>query len=446
VRLSKLFTKTLKNAPSDQDSLNGRLLTRAGFIHQETSGVYSFLPLGFRVLNKIEQIIREEMTKIGGQEVLMSALSPTDYWQTTGRLEGISVLFKAVGANKLSELNNDKAYILNPTHEDEITPICKRYIFSYKDLPVLPFHIQTKFRNEPRARGGLLRTREFRMKDLYSFHPDDASFLEFYTQASEAYATVFKRLGLGDKTYYTVASGGDFTKKNSHEFQTVMENGEDTIYICRHCTSPHGAGLAYNKEVVADSSTFKCPECGNSDFDVVRASEVGNIFPLETRFTEAFGLQFTDHDGSLKSPIMGSYGIGPSRVMGVLAEVFSDAKGLCWPESVAPFKVHLIDIKGQRTDDRIQMTDSGRQKTERGSAEAEEAYNKLTQSGTEVLFDDRSEASAGEKFADADLIGVPYQIIVSSKSQAAGGVEFRKRGDRQGQIFTNDQLLDQLKH
>jgi len=420
MRLSKLFTKTLKNAPSDQESLNGKLLTRAGFIHQETSGVYSFLPLGLLVLNKIENIIREEMNAIGGQEILMSALAPTEYWEKTGRLSAMSTLFKATGANKESTLNNDKDYVLSPTHEETITPLVQKYIFSYKDLPILPYQIQSKFRNEARARGGLLRGREFRMKDLYSFHADASGFESFYQEAATAYAKVFKRLSLHDLTYYTYAAGGDYTKRHTHEFQTLMENGEDTIYICQKCQSPHGAGLAYNKEIITDSSQFKCLECGGSDFLVEKASEVGNIFPLETRFSEAFGFFFTDKDGTQKHPIMGCYGIGPSRVMGVLAEVFSDAKGLKWPKAVAPFDVHLVDL------------------TKDGSGQA--VYDELTSRHISVLWDEREAVSAGVKFTDADLIGIPTQIILSERSKEQGGVEVRTRGEEGSKIIKAEDL------
>jgi prolyl-tRNA synthetase len=434
VRLSKLFTKTLKQAPADQESLNGRLLTRAGFIYQEISGVYTFLPLGLRVLRKIEQIVREEMDAIGGVEMEFSTLGPSELWEKTGRLETVDVLFKASGANKASEAINDRTYILNPTHEELAAPLVKSYTFSYKDLPVLLYQFQTKFRNEPRPRAGLMRTREFLMEDLYSFHSDDASFAEFYQVAAKAYKKVFERLGLGAKTYYTYASGGSFTEKYSHEFQTIMSSGEDTIYICQNCQSEFGTGLAYNKEVVLpDSSAFKCLQCKKSDFVVEKASEVGNIFPLETRFPQAFDFKFTAADGSQKYPVMGSYGIGVSRLLGVLAEVFADDQGIAWPENVAPFRVHLIDLNSSNP---TNLTNP--------SNESSNVYEKLTASGVETLFDDRFDVSAGEKFADADLIGCPWQVIVSKKSLAAGrspsgdtagGAEVRRRGEKQGKIM-----------
>lgn len=423
MRLSKLFTKTLKQAPSDQESLNGKLLTRAGFIYQEISGVYTFLPLGLRVLRKIEQIVREEMDAIGGQELLMTTLAPKEFWEKTGRLETVDVLMKAVAANKKAAARHEAEYIISPTHEDMVTPLVQSYCLSYKDLPILPYHIQTKFRNEPRARAGLLRGREFRMKDLYSFHADEAGFKAFYQEISLAYKKIFDRLGLGHLTYYSYASGGDFTKNYSNEWQTIMPGGEDTVYICQKCQSAFGAGLCFNKEIVGDdSSKFKCVECGQSDFKVERACEVGNIFPLGTKYTEAFDFKFTAADGSQQFPVMGSYGFGPSRVMGVLAEVFADEQGIAWPAAVAPFKVHLVDL-----DNRKQITDN--------KSESEEVYQRLVNAGVEVLFDDRAEVSAGAKFADADLIGCPWQVIVSSKSLAAGGAEVRRRGEKQGKII-----------
>lgn len=420
MKLSKLFTKTLKNAPSDQESLNGKLLTRAGFIYQEISGVYTFLPLGLRVLRKIEQIVREEMDAIGGQELLMTTLAPKEFWEKTGRLETVDVLMKAVAANKKAAAKHSVKYIINPTHEDMVTPLVQSYVFSYKDLPQLPYHIQTKFRNEPRARAGLLRAREFRMKDLYSFHADQAGFDQFYREIGLAYKKIFDRLGLGHITYYSYASGGDFTKNYSNEWQTLLSGGEDTVYICQNCRSDFGAGLCFNKEIVGeDSSQFKCLQCGKSDFRVERTCEVGNIFPLETKYTKAFEFKFTDADGTQKYPVMGSYGFGPSRVMGVLAEVFADGKGVAWPEAVVPFRVHLIDLNKPNSSNL--------------SNKANDVYDLLTRAGVEVLFDDR-DASAGAKFADADLIGCPWQVIVSPKSLAAGGVEVRRRGEKQGKI------------
>ena len=395
------------------------------------------MPLGLRVLRKIEQIIREEMDAIGGQEVLMSTLAPKELWEKTGRLETVDVLMKAVAANKASSLKHDADYVISPTHEEMITPLAQSYLLSYKDLPALPYQIQNKFRNEPRARAGLLRTREFPMKDLYSFHADDAGFTSFYNVAAGAYKKVFERLGLGHLTYFTVASGGDFTKKHSHEFQTVMPGGEDTIYllnICQNCKSEFGAGLAYNKEVVLpDSSSFKCEQCSQNNFTVEKACEVGNIFPLETRFSEAFNFKYVDEAGQPQFPVMGSYGIGPSRVMGVLAEVFADDKGVAWPEVVAPFKVQLIDL------------DSGRAARSGGSTGvADDVYKGLTSVGIEVLFDDRDDVSAGEKFAEADLIGCPWQVLVSKKSLAAGGVEVRKRGEKQGKIVAINDLTNRF--
>ncbi|HOX96197.1 MAG TPA: His/Gly/Thr/Pro-type tRNA ligase C-terminal domain-containing protein [Candidatus Woesebacteria bacterium] len=407
MKMSKMGVRPEKIAPKDAEAINQKYLTQAGFIHQEMAGVYTFLPLGLRVLEKIENIVRKHMDKIGS-ELLMPALSPKEYWQTTGRLSSIDVLFKACAANEVSLMKSDAEYILNPTHEDVVTPLIKNYNPSYKDLPVSVYQIQTKFRNEPRAKSGLLRCREFRMKDLYSFHTSEEDLKTFYEEAKKVYFDIFKEIGIGADTVIALASGGDFTKDYSHEFQTRCENGEDTIYLDRT------TGVAYNKEVKPEGADT------NPNFEVFTASEVGNIFPLGTKFTKAFGYEYTDKDGSKKPVIMGSYGIGTSRLIGVLVEKFHDEKGIIWPRNVAPFTVHLVDI----------------QKKE----EAEKIYNMLLENNIEVLWDDR-EMSPGEKFADADLIGCPVRVVVSSRSMDAGGVEVKMRHDKESKIITQDEFL-----
>jgi len=404
MKQSKLFTKTIKELPKDEASYNALTLIRAGFIDKAAAGVYSFLPLGWRVLNKIRHIIIEEMEAISGQEISMPALAPRENWQTTGRWDDLDILFKISGSD-------NKEYALNPTHEEMITPLAKKFIFSYRELPFAVFQIQTKFRNEKRAKAGLLRGREFLMKDLYSFHSSQEDLDSYYELATRAYYNIFKRLGLGDETYLTYASGGSFSKY-SHEFQTLTESGEDLIYICDKCK------VAVNKEIISEQSV--CPQCGNKELRETKAVEVGNIFKLGTRFSAPFSLNFQAADGSKQNVIMGCYGIGLSRILGTVVEVCHDEKGIIWPESIAPFRVHLISLNK--------------------NDEAEKIYQSLLDSGVEVLFDDR-DLSAGEKFADADLIGCPYRLVVSEKSLAQGGVELKHRSAKESEIIDLDKVI-----
>lgn len=418
MRQSKLYTKTLREAPSDEVSKNAILLTRAGFIHKEMAGVYTFLPLGLRVLKKIEDIVRRHMDTIGN-ELVMSSLSPRELWETTGRLDVVDVLMKTAPANKASEEKSTNSYILNPTHEELITPIASLYARSYKDLPIALYQIQTKFRNEARAKSGLLRGREFRMKDLYSFHRSEEDLKTYYEHSKKVYMDIYREIGLADDTFITVAGGGDFTKEFSHEFQTLVEAGEDIIYLDRK------NNIAYNKEVVTEENAKRL----EVDFDTleqVKACEVGNIFPLGTKFTTAFDYTYTDEQGQKQPVYMGCYGIGPSRLMGVITEKFADEKGLVWPAAIAPFSLHLIAIS--------------KDKDSEASKLAEDIYTKLTQAGVEVLFDDRDEG-AGSKFADSDLIGIPMRVVVSDKSLEKGGVEIKERTSDQSEIVTTEQLL-----
>lgn len=412
MKMSKMGVRPEKTAPRDAEAVNHKLLIQAGFIHQEMAGVYTFLPLGLRVLTKIENIVRKHMDEIGS-ELLMPGLSPKEYWKTTGRLETIDVLFKACAANEVSLAKSDAEYILCPTHEDVISPLIKTYNPSYKDLPVSVYQIQTKYRNEPRAKSGLMRCREFRMKDLYSFHADEADFKKFYEASKKVYMDIYNEIGIGKDTMIAVASGGDFTKEYSHEFQTRCENGEDTIYLNKT------TGVAYNKEVR--------PEGADTDpnFEIFSAAEVGNVFPLGTKFTKANGYEYTDKDGSKKPVVMGSYGFGTSRLMGVLVEKFHDDKGILWPKNVAPFTVHLIDL----------------QQTE----EAKKIYDDLNASGIDVLWDDR-EMSAGEKFADADLIGCPVRVLISSRSIQGGGVEVKLRNETDNKVIAIADLIEFVKN
>lgn len=402
MRLSDLVTKTLKDVSSADISRNAQLLTRAGYVNKLMAGVYSYLPLGLRVLNKIENIIRDEMNAIQAQEILMPALQPKEIWETTGRWNKVDVLFKLNG-------QGDRELALGPTHEEAVTPLIGGYIQSYRDLPKKVYQIQTKFRNEPRAKSGLLRGREFRMKDMYSFHGDQAGLDDFYEQSIQAYKNVYKRCGLGDLTLLTYASGGIFSKY-SHEFQTITPYGEDVVYRVP------GTDIAINREIMDDRAVLAelIPNYKDGDetsLEELKAIEVGNIFKLGPRFTDSFDVCYTSANGNKEKVFMGCYGIGPSRVMGTIAEVLSDEKGLVWPEEVAPFQVHLISLC--RDDSDIQACN--------------ELYHQLKSKGVDVLYDDRLGIQAGEKLADADLIGIPLRVVVSKKTLAEKSVECKKR-------------------
>lgn len=403
MKQSNLFYKTLKQPPKDEEAINAQLLVRAGFVDKVMAGVYNYLPLGLRVLKNIEQIIREEMNAIGGQEILMPVLHPGESWKKTGRWDAMTVLFKLKGAG-------DKDLVLGPTHEEIVTPLGQKVIFSYKDMPMAVYQIQTKFRNEARSKSGLLRGREFTMKDMYTFDKDENGLDKIYEQAEKAYDKICERLGIGNITYKTYASGGTFSKY-SHEYQTVCKTGEDTIFVCEKCK------IAVNKELVGRDvarnvsarNVSACPECGNKKLNEKKAIEVGNIFKLKTKFSDAFGLKFVDEDGKEKPVVMGCYGFGPSRAMGTLAEIFNDKYGLIWPASVAPFDVHLINLKNN-------------------SSDADKLYNNLVKQNIDVLYDDRLEISAGEKLAEADLIGIPHRLVISEKTKDK--IEYKCRGSK----------------
>ena len=568
---SKLFAKTIKTA-KDLDSISATLLTKGGFIDQTMAGAYTYLPLGLKVLAKIERIVRQEMDKVG-QEVFMSALSPFSLWETTGRLESVDVLFKALAANKSSGLKNDGQYILNSTHEEVITPIAKKFNTSYKDLPFALYQIQTKFRNEARPKTGVLRTREFRMKDLYSFHESEEDLKKYYEVVKQAYLNIYQALGLADYTYIALASGGDFTKDYSHEFQVKCEAGEDTLFRVP------STGVTYNKEVAPSRSAhivpkeeyltsekihtpnavsvnqvvqllnttpaklvktmiytrgngthfavavrgdyalndikiekeldeqgiklateeevvrltgakvgyagvkglegkidifyddsligacnmimgaceseyhlinvnferdlkspakfydFKMAQEGdlfpatNELYEVFKASEVGNIFPLNTKFSKAFGYTYTSAVGDEQLVYMGCYGIGTTRLLGVIAEVFNDAKGLMWPAAIAPYTVHLVGLNLEDTDTRTK---------------AQAVYKLLQEANIEVVFDDRETTTAGEKFADADLIGCPVRAVVSKKT-AEGSIEMKLRSSTTSTVIAIPEMLEYIK-
>ena len=392
MRLSKTFVKTLREAPKDETARNGQLLVRAGFINKEMAGVYDYLPLGLRVIENIKNIVREEMNNIGCEELLLTALQNPEPWEKTGRFSDkeVDVWFK-------TELASGGMLGLAPTHEEPITTLMKTYISSYKDLPVYVYQFQTKFRNELRAKSGILRGREFLMKDLYSFHATEEDLDDFYKKVERAYMNVFERLGLGEDTIETFASGGMFSKY-SHEFQTLLPVGEDTVYYNADKT------IAVNKEVMNDE-TLKDLNLKREELTEGPAAEVGNIFKLKLKYSEPLGLKYIDKNNEQKTVCMGCYGIGISRLMGVVAEKFADDKGLVWPESIAPFKYYLVGIG------------------EKGMEQAEKYY-KAHQD--EVLFDDR-DIRPGEKFADAELMGIPYRVVISDKTLATGSAEITNR-------------------
>lgn len=567
---SKIFGKTKKDSKK-YDSANATFLIKGGFIDQVMAGVYTYLPLGLKVLNKIENIIREEMDKIGN-EVFMPSLTPQSTWEKTGRLETVDVLMKTTPANKFAEAKNAAEYVLNPTHEEVVVPLGQKFNLSYKDFPFALYQIQTKFRNEPRVKSGLLRGREFRMKDLYSFHTTVEDFKKYYEKSKDVYFRVFERLGLKDETVIVLASGGSFTDDYSHEFQTFCETGEDTLFYVK------SKNVYYNREVapsvapkieekdkkmlpkkdvlgkgiigvqeLADylkipvekttktlifetddgrviaaavrggydvnenklRKIVKCKalklaskeivkkitgaevgyagilnlpkeveiyidesvnnrlnfECGanktdyhsinvnfgrdiptpkkfydittakegdlhpetKEKYEVKKAAEVGNIFPLYTKFTDAFDYKFVDQDGKQKPIYMGCYGIGPSRIMGVIVEKYHDEKGIIWPETVAPYQIHLVglDLKDKTT-----------------RYNNYNFYNRLLNSGIEVLFDDREEVTAGEKFSDADLIGIPIRLVVSKRTGKK--VEYKKRGEKEARILSFEEVLKKI--
>lgn len=392
MRLSKTFVKTLREAPKDETAKNGALLTRAGYIHKEMAGVYDYLPLGLRVIENLKGIIREELNKLGCEEMSMSALQNPELWEKTGRFSDaeVDIWFK-------TELTGGGLLGLAPTHEEPMVNLVRKYVTSYKDLPFATYQFQNKFRNELRAKSGILRGREFLMKDLYSFHTSEEDLDRFYEQVEGAYARIFERVGLGDCTYKTFASGGIFAKF-SHEYQTFLPVGEDTVYY------DADKSLVLNKEVFTPEVLSEFGKKAEN-FSETTAAEVGNIFKLKFKYTEPLELKFADENNEQQVVYMGCYGIGVSRLMGVIAEKFADDKGLVWPESVAPFKYHVIGIG------------------EQGLKAAEEFYAKHE---NETLFDDRDKR-AGEKFADAELIGLPTRIVFSDKTLAEGNAEVNDR-------------------
>ena len=399
MRQSRLFTKTRREAPSDEVAKNAQLLVRAGYIHKEMAGVYDFLPLGLLTLNKIITIIREEMDAIGGEEVFLSTLQDPEAWKKSGRWDDtvVDIWFK-------THLKNNSELGLGNTHEEALTALMTEHISSYKDLPRYVYQFQNKFRNETRAKSGIMRSREFIMKDLYSFSKGSSQHMEFYEKAAVAYEKIFRRVGIGEKTYRTFASGGSFSKY-SHEYQTVCDAGEDIIYI------DETKRIAVNKEVYDDPDVYATTGINKESLKEAKAAEVGNIFTLGTRFSDAFGLSYKDSEGKATPVFMGSYGIGPARVMGTIVELMSDEKGLVWPEAVAPFAVHLVSL-GKDGDDISKTADA--------------LYDDLVKAGVEVLYDDR-DLRAGEKFAESDLLGIPKRVVVGKDAVASGSFEVVSR-------------------
>ncbi len=415
MKVSQLFTKTRKEVPSDETAKNAQLLIQAGYIHKEMAGVYAYLPLGVRVLENIKTIIREEMNELGGQEVQMTVLQPKDIWEKTDRWDDAKVdnWFK-------TKLANGTELGVGLTHEEPIVDALRDYVNSYKDLPIYIYQIQSKFRNELRAKSGLLRGREFIMKDMYSLARSQEEHAELYEKAAKAYSRVYDRLGLGAITYRTYADGGIFTEKFSDEYQTLSEVGEDTIYV------DETKRVAVNEEIYNDENLQKI---GLKKEDLVekKAVEVGNIFPLESKYTDALDVYYSDEQGEKQSIIMGCYGIGVSRLMGVIAEHFSDEKGLVWPENIAPFSVIICSIGDDQT-----VIDA-----------AEELYSSLTEKGIVVLYDDRK-VRPGEKFADADLMGIPHRIVISGKTIEQQKYEYKKRTETENRMLTKEEVIKVL--
>ncbi len=394
MKQSFLFTKTSRVIAAEEKSINAQYLQRGGYIDRLMAGVYTLLPLGLLVFKKIENIIREEMKAIDGQEIIMPALQPKENWEQTGRWSSMDDLYKLTDSQK-------HEYVLGPTHEEVVVPLVKKFVNSYKDLPVYVYQFQDKFRMELRSKSGILRGREFVMKDLYSFHLDEKDLDEYYEQAKQAYFNIFKRCGIGPETFLTFASGGSFSKY-SHEFQTVTDAGEDIIYICQKCQ------LAINKEIKGE--TDQCPECGSQDFKEAKAIEVGNIFKLKTKYSAPFNLKVKDQAGIDREVIMGCYGIGLGRLLGTIVEISHDDKGIIWPMAVAPFQVHLLSLKAE---------------TELAK-KVEDLYNGLIKGGFEVLYDDREE-TAGVKLNDSDLLGLPIRLVLSPKTLEQDSVEVKAR-------------------
>lgn len=415
MKLSQMFTRTIKNAPADEVARNAQLLIQAGYIHKEMAGVYVFMPLGLRVLENIKDIIKEEMNAVGGQEVQMTVLQPKEIFEKTDRWddEKVDNWFK-------TKLVNGTELGMGLTHEEPIVDMLSNYINSYKDLPILVYQIQNKFRNELRAQAGLLRGREFVMKDMYSFARDQAEHDKIYEEVAQAYTRVYDRLGIGDITYRTYADGGIFTDRFSDEFQMLSDIGEDTLYI------DENKKIAVNKEVIEDDR-LEQTDIDKGRLIEKKAIEVGNIFPLESKYTDALGVYYMDANGAQQKIIAGCYGIGVSRLVGAIAEHFADQKGLVWPENIAPARVYIAQIGSD----------------ESVVAASQELHDQLESRGVTVLYDDR-DVRPGQKFADADLMGIPHRVVLSAKTLSEQKVEYKARTSDDSRMITKLELFNLL--
>lgn len=405
--MSKMAFKPLKNPPANADTINHKLLVQAGFVRQLMAGVYSYTPMGLKVLNKIRNIIRQEMDAIGGQEILMPSLHPKKNWLTTGGWDNIDVLFHL-------QSRTGKEYALGQSHEEIVTPLAKDMINSYKDLPLALYQIHWKFRDELRAKSGILRGREFEMKDMYSFHETQADFDQFYQQVKEAYIKAYRKVDLVAKV--TEASGGNFTDKVSYEFMVLTNAGEDDIYYCPNCE------FCVNSEIAQQQAGDKCPKCGQAELQAAKASEVGNVFDLGQKYTKDFELTYADIEGQNKYPIMGCYGWGTTRTMGVIVEKSSDEKGIIWPLSIAPYEVIITSLKGTEE-------------------KAQQLYRDLKEHKVEVIWDDRPE-SPGSKFAAADLMGIPVRLVLSERN--GDKIEWKSRKETNTELLDYDTVLMRL--
>lgn len=410
MRQSALFTRTRREAPSDETSKNAQLLIRAGYVHKEMAGVYSYLPLGNRVLQNIENIVRSGMNFVGSQETRMATLHPSEPWKQTGAWDSVDVLFKL-------NSRTEREYALGQSEEEIVAPIAQSYVASYKDLPLSVFQIGQKYRDELRAKSGIMRGREFGMKDMYSFHATQEDFDAYYEQVKDIYLQIFSLCGLTAKV--TEASGGSFTEKLSYEFMVLTDAGEDDILYCTECTH------CVNVEVAKEKEGDTCAKCEKGTMKAARAAEVGNVFDLGQKYAKDFGFMFKDADGNDQYPIMGCYGIGITRLMGVIVETLSDEKGIVWPHTVAPYKFHLISLAGGN---------------EEVTTYAEELYRDLAKVGVPVLYDDR-DLHAGEKFADSDLIGIPVRIIVGKKTLESGKLEVTARASGETEYVTREEFF-----
>jgi len=409
MRYSQLFGKTRKNISEATESINAKLLIRGGFVEPVAAGIHAWLPLGLRVLRKVERIIRDEMVNLGAQEVLLPALHPKEAWEQTGRWKSFDVLYRL-------KSQGDKEFALGATHEEIVTPIVKAFVQSYRDLPVKLFQIQTKFRDELRPKSGLLRGREFGMKDLYSFHRTQEELEAFLPEVTRGYLEIFERCGLAARV--TTASGGAFSKDHSFEFQVFTPAGEDKVFLCSSCD------FAENAEIAVVKAGGKCPRCGGSIREE-KGIEVGNTFNLGTTFTDIFDVQFENEEGRREMAVMGCFGLGTTRLVGAIVEANHDEHGIIWPKKVAPFDAQLIALAGK-----------GARKDVYAAADA--LYGELRRAGADVLFDDRENVSAGEKFADADLLGVPLRLVVSEKTLKADSVEWKERGSADAKLVSRD--------